>query len=223
MNQNLPVAMDLDEPDVLDLDEPSIGSDAIMESQKPATHGQEENAIAHQNQVTSPHTQRFSHAIQNASQLAQALIRRDASSFFAENLPEMMNYWISLVNITTLPRNVSYDDARVTNGFASLDEIISFEGTTPLALRLAYVHLPKLITTVTGIIGTNKHQGRLKAPGKSNNSIAMELYSKARKKDAESDKRQLSRRMRMAQRWVDIAGAHPLALVLYTEEVEQIM
>ncbi|KAJ3494055.1 hypothetical protein NLG97_g4324 [Lecanicillium saksenae] len=166
-----------------------------------------------------------SNVCQDASQLARSLVRTDAAKFFAENLEDMLHFWTALLDGTSLPRNISYTDPRIANAFRSLDKFISRPDSTPLALRLAYTRMPMLMDAVKGIIATNKRQGRLRVPiSKLNSNIALELYAKAQgKEESCHTRRQLDRRRRLAQRWVDISGTHPLALVTYTEEAEKLI
>lgn len=166
----------------------------------------------------------FSPVCHDPNQLARSLVRMDAANFFAENLEDMMNFWTALLDSTSLPRNISCSDSSVTSAFRSLDKILLEPNSTPLALRLAFVRMPKLMDTVKGIIAANKRQGRLKVPAsKLNSNIALELYSKAQGSESRSTRRELNLRRRLAQRWVDISGAHPLILITYTEKTEDIM
>lgn len=161
---------------------------------------------------------------QDASQMVRTLIRADAAKFFADNLEDMASFWTALVDSTRLPRNIFCPEAGVTSALRSLDKIFSAENSTPLALRLAFVQLPRVLDAASGIIATSKQQGRLKVPvGKSNSIMAMDLYSKAQSKESGCTRRELNLRRRLAQRWVDISATHPLLLVTYTEAAEDVM
>lgn len=158
------------------------------------------------------------------SQMARALIRADAMNFFVDNLEDMASFWTELLDSTCLPRNNFCADAGITSALRSLDKILSAENSTPLAQRLAFVQLPRVLDAATSISASNKWRNTLEiAVTGLDSSIDLDMYSKAQGKESRSARKELNLRKRLAQRWIDLSASHPLLLVTYTAEAEHIM
>lgn len=158
------------------------------------------------------------------SQLAFSLIRSDAVDFFGQHLDDIFDFWMKILETSTLPSGIACNDPQVKYAFNALDGLI-MTATDTLAPRLANVQLDRMMGDLKSIITSSRQQGIIRSTvGRGNATIALDLYVSAQDTEGgEKMKQRLQRRVRFARRWATLAASSPLLLVIFTREAERLV
>ncbi|KAH8747964.1 hypothetical protein F5883DRAFT_436876, partial [Diaporthe sp. PMI_573] len=123
---------------------------------------------------------------------------------------------------TTLPKNIACTDPAVTRAFQAVDRVI--EGNEHRLARLGHTCLIRLLTTLEGIIASDRRHGRIQTSvGYRNASVALDLYIMARGEQQDCARSKLYKRTRTAKRWFHLGGNSPLLLFAHADAAESIM
>lgn len=160
------------------------------------------------------------------SPLAIGLVRGDAASFFAEYFSEIHEYWVSLLQKTTLPPDTTHTDPIVKNAFRELDKTIATKTGSRLMSRLANVQLTRMLASLKIIIKRDRQTGRnYPDSGKTAETVAADIYVSIQSSalSPEAQRALVHQRVRIAKRWAILAGASPLLIITHSPKAERIM
>jgi len=160
------------------------------------------------------------------SPLAIGLVRGDAASFFAEYFSEIHEYWVSLLQKTTLPPDTTHTDPIVKNAFRELDKTIATKTGSRLMSRLANVQLTRMLASLKIIIKRDRQTGRnYPDSGKTAETVAADIYVSIQSSalSPEAQRALVHQRVRIAKRWAILAGASPLLIITHSPKAERII
>lgn len=162
------------------------------------------------------------------SRLAQQLIKHDAEAFFREHIEEFYKFWLSLLDRTAFPPNVTFTDRRVVDAFKAVDNAITSRDNTYLLSRLAYVRLASMIASLKEIIANDRRNSWKN--NRRDASVAIDVYVSAQRivpgsteADLEKLRNNLNKRIDLSNHWADLGGIAPLLLLTYSDKAEGIM
>lgn len=171
------------------------------------------------------------------SRLAQEMIIKDSVPFFKNNCLEFLQLWISLLQKTFLPRDITCTDTRVAEALNFIDGLITSEHSGHR--RLGYVRLAGLSVFLDTVIRKDRRSGRLDTKvGNGNASIAIDTYQRTLSDLATSragaeklrpvgklrtPRDQAKRNRRIAKRWAVVLQEAPLLVVVFSDKAEKIM
>ena len=158
--------------------------------------------------------------------LSQRLIGQHPSENFTKNFKSTISSWISLLEITTLPKGIASSDPLITVALKEVDSYICRSWEGHLMQRLAYIQLLRLFTCIEGVIRAERKRGEFfGAAGCQDASVAMNIYITAQEPHADLNRlrRQLKERKRTARRWAELSKPSPLFVLVYSKASDSIV
>lgn len=163
-----------------------------------------------------PTEPRFSNKIQNLTTL---LVVRHPLESFLEHYESIVEKWIELTKLTTLPPNTSSSNALVKNAFHAIGQAMA---SGDIFARLANVRLFYFFKSLENLILSERKQGLL--PSQShrlrNTTIAI---TKLMEFEGNLTRYQIMELKRQAKRWKYLAESSAFLLLIYSKRTESIV
>ncbi|KAL7952267.1 hypothetical protein V8C34DRAFT_323906 [Trichoderma compactum] len=139
---------------------------------------------------------------------------------------ELNAFWSWLSRKTHLAINIMPGDETTLDALGLIDSVILSQHDCSWKLRLAYVQLIRVTTTLKSLIVKGSRRGRLRRTvGKGNASILMDIYVRAQKDSSAPSalRQQVQKRLRLARRWADLIGGSIFLAAAYGSKADAII
>lgn len=166
----------------------------------------------------------------NPDRYLHGLTNADAFTLPAEVYQETYYFWVSLLQATILPSDISYSDPRLGHALQVIEDILTNGQYSHIFARFAYVHLSAVLDSLQCAIKNDRLSGKL--PGKSGEgdaSVAINIHEKSISTIERGNirsritRRDVKMRRRIAKRWKLLTEGSPFLLLAYSNRAEKIM
>ncbi|PTB34936.1 hypothetical protein M441DRAFT_154569 [Trichoderma asperellum CBS 433.97] len=161
------------------------------------------------------------------TKLLAPIIRQNAIQFFETHQREIYAFWSWLSRKTHLTINTVPGDDATLDALAVIDGVIQTQHDCDWKLRLAYVQLIRLTTTLKSLIVRGSRRGRLRRTvGQGNATILIDIYVRAQRDSLgppSALRQNVQKRLRLARRWADLIGGSIFLAAAYCSKADAIV
>ena len=152
------------------------------------------------------------------------LIRKDSISYFLDNCHLLYKGWMLFAAQRPVVKNDV--EASVIDAFDTVQGLVKGNRIRRLLLRLAFIHLARVIDTYKAVAAADRVQGKAsRNVGQRDASVAIDIYLREKRKvSSEEIKRsRLSGYCRSGRRWAELAGPTPILVFVFPQVAETIV